>query len=54
MKLDFKGGKIDDLIGKIELNDVDITRDTIDAHIKYFTLNAKLLSSEKKEIKIRR
>ncbi len=49
---DFKGGKIDDVIGKIELNDMDISRDTIDGHIKYFTLNAKLLSAEKKEIKI--
>ncbi len=52
VKLDVVGVKADDLIGTIDLHDMTITRDTVEAHINSFTLNAKLLAADKKEITI--
>ncbi len=52
IKSDFTGAKVDDIIGSVSLNDVTISRDTVKARIKYLTLDAKLLSNQKKEIKI--
>ena len=52
VKSDFVGAKVDDIIGSISVNDVMLSRDTIKARIKYLTVDAKLLSDQKKEIKI--
>ncbi len=52
VKSDFVGAKIDDIIGSLSLKEVTISRDTVKAHVKYLTLDAKLLSDQKKEIKI--
>lgn len=50
IKSDFRGARVDDIVGSIDLKDVVIIRDTISARIKYLTLNAKLPSAQKKEI----
>lgn len=52
MKIDIKGKKIDDIVGSVSLKDVTISRDTVQARVKYLSLNAKLLSNEQKEIKL--
>ncbi len=49
---DFKGAKIDDWVGSLKLSDITLARDTIEASIKNFSVNAKLLSAETKEIKL--
>jgi len=49
---DFVGAKVDDIVGSVSLKEVTLVRDTIVAHIKYLDLDAKLLSNQKKEIKI--
>ncbi|MDB5281749.1 MAG: hypothetical protein JWO06_824, partial [Bacteroidota bacterium] len=50
MRSNFKGVKIDDMVGTVKLNDVTLIRDSITAHVKYFNLDAKLLANEKKSI----
>jgi hypothetical protein len=50
MKTDFRGDKIDNFIGSINLNNVAISRDSISASVKNFSLDAKLLSSQSKQI----
>lgn len=52
LKSDFIGSKIDDILGSINLKDVVLKRDTVTARIKYLNLDTKLLSNQKKEIKL--
>lgn len=50
VKSDFKGARVDDVVGNIDLKNVLIRRDTLSALVKYLKLNAKLLAEQKKEI----
>ncbi len=50
MTSDFAGSNIDDMVGSVKLNNVTISRDSATAQVKYFDIEAKLLSNQKKEI----
>ncbi|HWB64688.1 MAG TPA: translocation/assembly module TamB domain-containing protein [Chitinophagales bacterium] len=50
MNSNFNGRKFDDFIGSVNLANVTVSRDTMHSFIKKFALNARMLSSQKKEV----
>ncbi len=50
IKSDFKGAKVDDIVGSVDLKDVVIVRDSLSARVKYLKLDARQLADDKKEI----
>ena len=52
MKSDFRGVKVDDIVGSLSLNDFTIARDTVSGHIKFLKLEAKILPSAEREFKL--
>jgi hypothetical protein len=49
---DFKGSKIDDLVGIIQVKNIHLRRDTIDAYVNYLTLDANFIDGGKKKLKL--
>lgn len=49
---DFRGSKIDDLTGQIQVKNIHLRRDTIDAYVNYLTLDANFIEGGKKQLKL--
>jgi hypothetical protein len=52
LNADFSGGKIDEIIGQVTLDNVKVTRDTFTAELKHTTLNINQLEGDNKDFKL--
>ncbi|MCW5909279.1 MAG: translocation/assembly module TamB [Chitinophagales bacterium] len=53
IKADFTGNKIDDLNGTVQINNVHLRRDTLDAYVNYFSVSANFIEEGKKQLMLK-